>query len=93
MKWRTSWIPTWRSKDQKWSFVNGAADSENANANILKSISTGLNLGIDNDDQIKFGNDDAPPIHRSRSRIRQGFELDALSMAALFYQRRIGGYL
>ncbi|CAJ1954099.1 unnamed protein product [Cylindrotheca closterium] len=47
--------------EQQWCFVKGAADSLNSNAIIMKSISTGLNLGIDDDGQIKFGDDDAPP--------------------------------
>ncbi|CAJ1954110.1 unnamed protein product [Cylindrotheca closterium] len=53
--------PEFQPDDQQWCFVKGAADSINANAIIMKSISTGLNLGIDDDGQIKFGDDDAPP--------------------------------
>mmetsp|Transcript_3212 Transcript_3212/g.7518 ORF Transcript_3212/g.7518 Transcript_3212/m.7518 type:complete len:707 (+) Transcript_3212:121-2241(+) len=53
--------PEFQPDDQKWCFVRGAADSINANAIIMKSISTGLNLGIDDNGQLRFGDDDAPP--------------------------------
>ncbi|KAL3938772.1 MAG: hypothetical protein SGBAC_006381 [Bacillariaceae sp.] len=53
--------PEFQPDDQKWYFVKGAADSINANAIILKSISTGLNMGIDDNGQVRFGDDDAPP--------------------------------
>jgi hypothetical protein len=49
--------------DQKWCFIKGAVDSANANAILLKSLSTGLNLGINDEGKIMFANDEVSPTN------------------------------
>eukprot|EP00980_Cylindrotheca_fusiformis_P010828 scaffold2447_cov110-Cylindrotheca_fusiformis.AAC.10 len=44
---------------QKWCFIKGAPDSTNANAILLKSLATGMNLGIHEEFQkLFFASDD-----------------------------------
>jgi hypothetical protein len=49
--------------DKKWCFIKGAADSVNANAILLKSLSTGLNLGINDEGKIMFADDEVSPTN------------------------------